>query len=262
MSETSSAYWESKLANPAARLPIHEDEPQPGRYRARHGERYVPVAIWRENGTLLMLRDGVMVPPDEQPRTWTWCAQSPITPDAYERMVSGEQAADPIYAQLPDSPAQLLARVRMIGAMPASPSTSEEAERLADAAHLLKTIEKRADETVKEIAEPLKAQIAEKTGPWNEISANAKAARDPIMAGLAVFLAKKNEPAGIKGQLGKAISLRTDKAVEIFDLEAAIAHFAGVDPEAFRGVVDRLARVALKAGAVPGCRIIEQRRAQ
>lgn len=260
---TTSAYWEEKLANSKARIPIHEDDPQPGRYRARDGERYVPVAIWKDGETLLMMRDGVMVPPDQQPRVWTWCAQSPITPDAYERMTNGEQASDPIYAQLPASPVQLLVRIQRIGAMPTAPSTSDEAERLADAAHLLKTIEKKADETAKEIAEPLKREIGERCAPWNEVAGMAKAVRDPIMAGLAVFLAKKNEPSGIKGQLGKAISLRTDKSVEVFDLEAALSHFADIDPEAFRAVVEKLARAALKdGGAAPGCRIIENRRAQ
>lgn len=259
---TTSDYYERKLADPSARIPIHEDDPQPGRYRAKNGERYAPVAIWKQDGAVIMLRDGQMVPPSEQSRLWTWCAQNPISPDAYERMASGEQASDPIYAALPDAPAQLLARIQAIGAMPSSPSTSDEAERLADAAHLLKTIEKRADDTEKELSAPLKAQLAEVAAPWKEVAGMAKAVRDPIMAGLAVFLCKKNEPAGVKGQLGKAISLRTDKTVEVFDLEAAISHFAKADPEAFRGVVEKLARAALKDGTAPGCRLIEKRRAQ
>lgn len=259
---TTSDYWESKLANSAARIPIHEDDPQPGRYRAKNGEGYAPVAIWKEGDRTIMLKNGQVVPPDQQGAVWTWCAQNPITPQAYDRMTSGEQAADFIYSQLPHGPHELLQRVQQIGALPSHPSTSEEAERLADAAHLLKTIEKKADETSKDLAAPLKRQIEELTGPWNEIAGMAKAVRDPITSGLAIFLAKKNDKGGVKGQLGKAISLRTDKSVEITNYEAALAHFVEADPEAFRGVVERLARAALKEGAVPGARYVETKRAQ
>lgn len=264
MSETASEYWKTKLANPAVRLPIFEDDPQPGRYRAKSAGRYVAIAIWKDDdGATQMIRDGEHVPAEDQPRVWTWCAQSPISSDAYDRMASGEQDADPIYSQLPDAAPKILARVRAIGAMPTAPTTPDEAERLADAAHLLKTIEKKATDTAKELIAPLKARIDELSGPWNEVSANAKAARDPIMTGLANFLSKKNEPGGVKGQLGKAISLRTDKVMMIHDLEAALAYFTKKDPAAFEPMVEKLARAAIKNGEdVPGVEIQESRRAQ
>lgn len=261
--ETTSLYWETLLADSKARPPVYEDQPQPGRYRMKTGSGWSAVAIWSEGGLIRVMRDSVIQPTEKHSGIWVSCARHPITSNEYDSMTDGSQAIDPIYAQLPTDAAGLNARVRGLGSIPSSASDENEAARLADAAHVLKKIETTAREKWREEIAPFEARIAEIRAPLEEIAQNADAVRKTIMQALAAYLMAKNSPGGVRGQLGKAISLRTDKSIEITDYAAALAHFIATDAQAFSSVVEKLARAAIKKGdAVPGVKEVEIRRAQ
>lgn len=79
--DTPSTYWQRALAGlPSA---IHENDPQPGYYRARNyrGGPWSPIAIWRDSaGNLKALRDGASVDPFD---IWTWCCTNAIPYETY-----------------------------------------------------------------------------------------------------------------------------------------------------------------------------------
>lgn len=262
--ETTSAYWEAMIADSKARLPVTESEPQPGRYRMKNGAGWQPVAIWRDDaGAIQVMRGGGMERPETFGHVWVSCARHAITPTEYDRMASGEQNTDPVYAKLPTDPQSLTARVKLLGAIAPQVETPDDASRLADCAHVLRQIEKTCADSEKELLAPHLAGINRIKALWGEPAKLAKAAREPIMSALARYLDGKNSQGGVKGQLGKAISLRTDKTVEVTDYLAALHHFVEVRPEAFRALVEKLARAAVKAGeTVEGVKEIETRRAQ
>lgn len=64
-------------------VPIHADQPYPGRYKMKRGGTFVPVAIGPDpsDGTLTALVDGVGIDPAT---IWTYCAKHPVTQDAYK----------------------------------------------------------------------------------------------------------------------------------------------------------------------------------
>ena len=256
-------YHQAMLADPSARLPVQENSPQPGRYRLKRGNEWAPVAIWHdESGNLIVLSRDAVVAPDRQPSVWMSCARYPISEAEYERLLNGD-IDDPVYAKLPTDSAGLKKRVAAISQLPTAIENSDDARLLADAAHVLKSIEKDCAERYKSAAEPLEGKIAALKADWKKPSEDAVTVRKPIMAALAEFLKKKNEPGGVRSQLGKAISLRTYKAIEVTDYPAAFGWFASKDPEAFRAIVEKLARAAIKAGEdVPGVIETEDRRAQ
>lgn len=256
-------YHSTMLANPKARLPVTEDDPQPGRYRLKRNGEWKGVAIWYDaQGVLNVLVDGEAIPHVGMSQVWTSCARHPISETEYERLVGADDASDPIYAALPDDAEGLLERVRRLAAIPTAIDDADEARRLADAAHLLKQIETRCAETYKDAAAPHAEKIGRLKVLWGEPEGLAKAARDPVMSALTRFLKGKNEPGGVKGQLGRAISLRTYSVLEITDYDAALAHFVKADPEAFKKTVEKLARAAIKNGEVPGVKHTEDKRAQ
>ena len=74
-------YWQQKLANPKARIPIDMNDPQPGFYRTREG---VAVAIWTEEDGLVVLT-GVdsWTEAHHQSSWWQRCADRPVTEEMF-----------------------------------------------------------------------------------------------------------------------------------------------------------------------------------
>lgn len=256
-------YHQTMLADPGARLPVTESNPQPGRYRLRRNGEWRPVAIWIDHdGVKRVLLGNQLVDSDQHGAIWISCARHAISETEYQELIAGP-VDDPVYARLPEEPEHLRGRVERLAAIPTSIENSDDARRLADVAHVLKQIEKTCDERQRELSAPHKEAIGAIRERWGVPCELAIAAREPVMRALATYLKGKNEPGGVKAQLGKAISLRAYKTVEITDLEAALAHFVKEDPEAFTPVVEKLARAAIKTGETPpGVREIEDRRAQ
>jgi len=91
------AWYQAALKNPAAIgkvLPIHEDEPQQGYYRAKNRDKvFDPVAIFYPEGSsqLVAYRNGKEVQPDT---VWTFCCRHPVTFDAYNDAMAGKGWSD------------------------------------------------------------------------------------------------------------------------------------------------------------------------
>ena len=258
------SFHAAMLADPSARIPINEEEPQPGRYRHRRNGSWTPVAIWHdESGVLFFLSNGEFInDPQMRSHIWTSCAKHAISENEYERLMSGANEFDPVYAALPDDAAKLRARVEKIATIPFVIDDADTARYFADAAHLLKSIETRCNETLKDEKAPLEEKLNALKAKWGEPAELAKAVREPLMNALTKHLKTKNTPGGVKGQAGRSISLRKYDRLEITDYEAALAHFVEKDPEAFRKTVEKLARAALKTGKVPGAKFVEDKRTQ
>lgn len=257
------SYHQTMLADPGARLPVTEDDPQPGRYRVKRGSEWRAVAIWfGDDKALNFIMDGQTVAEEMQAHIWTGCARYPISEKEYDRMMN-EGGNDPVYSQLPADANSLRIRVERLAAIPAVIVDPDDARMIADIAHVLKQIEKTCDEKQKSLSKPHKDAIASIREAWGLPTELAISAREPFMRALSEHLKQKNEPGGVRGQVGRAISLRSYQALEITDYESALQHFVKADPEAFSETIEKLARKALKAGeTVPGAKFTEDRRAQ
>ncbi len=87
------AWYQAALKNPAAvgkTLPVHEDEPQQGYYRAKNRDKvFEPVAIFYPEGSnqLVAYRNGKEVLPDT---VWTFACRHPVTYQAYLDALEGK----------------------------------------------------------------------------------------------------------------------------------------------------------------------------
>ena len=91
-------------------VPIHSDQPYPGRYKMKRGDRFVPVAIGPDgDGNILAQVDGQMMDAD---KIWTYCAKHPVTQDAYKfRMANGhwpDESAPSQRSNMPSDPLEAL----------------------------------------------------------------------------------------------------------------------------------------------------------
>src|SRR5262245_54828230 len=80
-------YWEKALADPKAlqaREFILTEEPQLGFFRTKEGR---PVAIWEDNGKIIMLTKSGEVDEDDQSELWLRCAKRPVTEEAYHQAI-------------------------------------------------------------------------------------------------------------------------------------------------------------------------------
>lgn len=108
------AWWRAALANPdkigSDELPVHENEPQPGRYRARFSKDkpFKPVAIWRDGNGIFALYGGEAIEADD---IWTRACRNPISQALYNSVSDGGEWPDePPQAghNLPDDPFEAL----------------------------------------------------------------------------------------------------------------------------------------------------------
>jgi hypothetical protein len=68
--------WRNALANGVTA--VNANNPQPGYYKAKRNGKWLPVAIWRQDGALVCRLDKEMVDPID---VWTWCAKTPVAKD-------------------------------------------------------------------------------------------------------------------------------------------------------------------------------------
>src|SRR3954465_7121339 len=87
-------YWTAALADPK-RLQAREfkitSDPQPGFYRTKKGD---PVAIWEEEGGIVIAHQGAEVGPRDYERIWLGCASRPV-PEEWYRIVVEENGTWP-----------------------------------------------------------------------------------------------------------------------------------------------------------------------
>ena len=88
-------WWQQALEAPkeiGRTLPVSDGHPEQGFYRVRQkGQAWEPVAIWKDDGNWLALRNGKSVRAED---IWTWACRNPITADAYDRALAGGGWAD------------------------------------------------------------------------------------------------------------------------------------------------------------------------
>ena len=82
-------WWQQALEAPkeiGKSLPVSDGHPEQGFYRVRQkGQAWEPVAIWKDNGNWLALRNGKPVRAED---IWTWACRNPVTADAYDRALA------------------------------------------------------------------------------------------------------------------------------------------------------------------------------
>lgn len=235
----------------------------PGFYRTKMGDKPVGVAIWHDDDGLQFQRDGVSIDSDKK-REEVYAFCSPCSKSDFDWLVS-DHSTDPVYAKLPSSIGGMLDRVRHLACIPIIVDDEEGAGLQADIAHQLKQIENQATKDLKEAQAPLHKQMKEMKMAWDNVIQTAQAARSKRVVALTDYLKTKNEPKGVKGQLGKAVSLRTRTTFVIHDLEAALNCFLKSGHLAdFESTVEKLVRAELRKGndAVPGVDYGEERKAQ
>jgi len=265
MSEIADQYaiWRGMLeTGDVSPMHLRNSDIHPGRYKTKMGERWVPVAIWRDGENVLHFwRDGKPIE-DAGKRLDIYSYCRPVTEKEYE-WIGSDKSGDAIYSEIPSDPVKLRARVERIAAIPAVIEDGDDARRMSDIAHVLKQIENICSEREKAEAAPLKKKLADVKARWGFPAELAVAARAPVLREITRHLKSKNEPGGAKGSIGRSLSLRTYTVMEIDDYPLALAHFVETQPEKFRETVEKLARAAIKAGEkVPGAKETEDQRAQ
>lgn len=133
-----------------AKIVIHETDPLSGYYRcaAVKDGPLLPVAIWRQDGKLIVLRNNEPVPLD---RVWNFCVWTPIPYDWYEGAVyRGEPWPDDFPASITDPAAEAAKNEAANAALDAVAGQPVEDEA---------TKAKREIEAAKAVAEKLYATI-------------------------------------------------------------------------------------------------------
>ena len=116
------SYWEQALENPAA-LKNRElritTEPQFGFYRTRDGKA---VAIWMEDGGIVLTVDGFEAPPERHADIWVGCAMRPIPETWHEGRLEGRPwpDIDEGLAEMGDNVRQGMDEVEQIAELAAS----------------------------------------------------------------------------------------------------------------------------------------------
>lgn len=86
-------FWKTALKDPALigtdKLPVHEDDPQPGFYRMkdRDGGDMIPVAIWLNGAGEIAVKVGHAMATNAD--AWTFCCRNPIEEQVYRGVVAG-----------------------------------------------------------------------------------------------------------------------------------------------------------------------------
>lgn len=202
------AWWRNALSGNVG--PIHDGDPQSGRYRLRNKNKgtgeitYRPVAYWRDDSGKLFCRVGDrMMDEQRAAELWTYCAKEPITSEVYKAaLATGQwpdvhpaaQADRTNHADLANSPnapdpnsldaikdsVENLAREAELLIEKGGAKSKGESDRAADLADRLRKLEVKADERRKQEHEPHKAEIKKLDGLWNPVRDMAGSAKERL----------------------------------------------------------------------------------
>lgn len=269
---------------------IAEDNPISGFYRgaAKKGGRMLPIAIWREDDKLFVLRDGVEVEPH---KVWPWCVENPVPHDWYERATLGDGRwpdEAPIAADAPslghnnppqDAAEDLAGQIESAAALAQGIKIADDNEA-AGAQSLRSRLNELASAADKERAAEKKPHLdAGKAvdAKWQPIIKKAKDAANAIRALLGDYETAKlradearkaatlesspvqtgvaaTPKTTIKGASGRAAVVRTKSRAVVVDYDAAYAALR--DDAAIRHAIEAAAQAAVDAGeSVPGVTI-------
>jgi hypothetical protein len=237
--ENSWEFWNAALSNPSEvgkSLSVHDGDPHTGFWRVRTGKQgpFVPVAIWRQNGEWIALRNGETT---DAEALWTWCCRNPITEEAYYKALDGggwddepaaKTAAKPrgIGDNLPSDPCEALTlefdgEKELAGEFLKTPITEQaQADRAAVLAKRIAAIAKKATDLHKVEKQPSLDECRRIDDKWRPL---------------------KEEPDALSKKLKRHMDdyLREQQRIEQERQRAAAA-----DAERLRSEADEAARAA------------------
>jgi hypothetical protein len=209
--------------------PIHDGEPECGRYRLRNKNKqtqeitYRPIAYWRDDKGTLCCRVGDVDQDFVRAcQLWNYACQHPITNEVYKHALkTGEwpdvhqaaqadrnnaaNALDPDSAEAVKDSVDNLAREaeKLIAAGAAK--TKDASDQAADLADRLRKLEVKADDRRKELHKPLKAAITALDDTWNPIRNDAESAKRRLKQFVVTpfLLAQAQEAAALTAQAAK-----------------------------------------------------------
>lgn len=156
-------FWQAALKDPAqigAKLPVHENDPQPGFYRMRakdEGADMVPVAIWEGAAGIVAKVGSAMA--QHVDAIWTFCCRYPVSEQDYRDAIDGKGWKDtPPEAErgmgdnLPDDPFEALV-IEVNGEAETAKellkkpvTTQDQADKIANFSKRVSALGKKADE--------------------------------------------------------------------------------------------------------------------
>jgi hypothetical protein len=234
-------WWRNALAGNVG--PMHDGEPQSGRYRLRNKNKqtgavtYRAVAYWRdEAGALLCRVDDEMVGEQRALELWSYCAKNPISAEEYKCGRLGRwsdlhpaaeadrsnaaNAPDPDSVEAIKDSVENLAREAEALIGKGAAKTKGESDQAADLADRLRKLEVKADTRRKEEHEPHKTAIKALDGAWNPVRDLAAAAKErlklyvvtPFLKALDAQAAKLREQAAKLGDTSPQTAAAIDKS--------------------------------------------------
>ena len=271
-------YWECSRAAAAVRTdadraaiwkhwdgtdPLMDGKAQCGYFKLRRGERWIPAAIWIENGEMMAACGGATNPA----AIWTGCGRNPISYEDYTHAVEHGKFPGEVEAKLPrrnnyaDDPnadyreqmVSLLAAVEAFLKTLPDPVTDEGAHALANYRDLINASAKTAKELLdKEIAGK-KAEIAAQKDVWSIPMKAAADITDRIKKLVTPFLIAKKargEETRIGGQgtgngRPRRTGLKSIWKARITDWELAVPAFA--EHTQVRELIETLANAAARS---------------
>lgn len=270
-------YWQEALEG---KKPAITTEPMLGFYRKRtkKGGLYVPVAIWEAEGSLKCIVNGEAKDAHEE---WTYCADHPVTEEAYRAKVAGKpwpdedgaialighnSATDP-FDLIKDEIASASAGVKDYAEI----NDDELAARAVSLRNRLNELCRNADVEREKQKKPYLQAGREVDEKWQPLIKGAKAESDKIRASLSGYETRKAAKAAILGvkpaaetmqtktAYGKAASVRTIKVVTAITDQDALYQFVSKHPELI-ATLQHLAQRAVDAGLSPPGVTIDERK--
>jgi hypothetical protein len=196
-------WWRAALSGNVG--PLHDGEPQSGRYRSRRKNKetgeivWRPVAYWNDWSDpaaprMLCKIGDKMLDAKQGAELWSYVAQHPITNEVYKHaMATGEwpdvhpaaqrdrinsaNAPDPDSLEAVKDSVEDLAREAEKLIKAGAAKTKDESDRAADLADRLRKLEVRADTRRRQLNEPHEDEIDKINGAWNpvrDLAADAK----------------------------------------------------------------------------------------
>jgi hypothetical protein len=288
------AFWRNALAGNFGEM--HDSDPQPGFYRTKGRDGIpLPVAIWRDGGKMIAVRNEEPVEADE---VWTWCCRYPISHQTYKTVINGGEWPDmdgAIRASLkvpgrghnepPDERAMLLDQIESALAGVDRYAEITDPEEMGGAQSLrarLNELSGLADKHREKEKRPHLDAAKETDAKWMPLVKRPKEGADTLKASMQLFVNKNaaqqaahrdraatgdyQPPAGspsplipdkIKGGYGRAASTRMRNKAKVTDQDQVYQYFR--DDPAVQELLAQLAQRGTDRGlTVPGTQVTQE----
>lgn len=277
------AYWyalQKALANKTPVPPFHDGKPQGGCYliKYKHPDNPVPVRIYREDGEIIVLVDGVKS--NSHNGVWMSCGRTPATWDAYQhRMKHGtwpgsatSGIGDNSGAELPLPERVTLETSKAIAWLDAISGTIKTEQQAHDAANVaneiaqlcLKLEKLHEEEKAPHWAEckRLDAELLDPAKKGREVSVKLKRlvgkfhdmAKEAAQRAAAVVAAEPTAAAPAPpptsfGTTGRKVNISAKLVAKVIDFDK-VYHFSRGEPE-LKALLQKFAQRAIDGGVLP-----------